>query len=533
MTAEFDYIVVGAGSAGCAVAARLAEDAAVRVLLIEAGPRDRNPWIHIPAGYYRTLRNGRLIREYETEPEPELNDRTLRWPRGRVLGGSGAVNGLIHVRGQPADFDDWEALGNPGWGWKDVLPHFKRSERYERGVDDIHGGSGPIRVSDIRDRRRICDAFIEAGKSLGLRERTDFNRGHEDGVGYYQLTMGNGLRSTPAAYLRQRGRGRPTVHTGETVRKILIEGDRAVGVLAQHGTRAAAKYTALGEVILCCGTVASPQMLQCSGIGPAAVLSQAGVDVVHPLAGVGSNLVDRLQIRAVFRCREPITINDVYNSPIRRALAGAQYVLFRTGPLTIGAGQAAAFLRTNASLRRSDLELTFMAFSTPGPGGMPHDFPGFTILGYPLHPRSRGTIGISSPDPSVPPRIAPRYLADRHDRKMLIRTLEMCRRFAEQPSLQRLIAEEYLPGSTVHTRDEMYAYIRDNATTVFHCIGTCRMGPDPEAGDVVDARLRVHGLHGLRVADASIMPTPVSGNTNAATIMIGEKAAALILQDRS
>ena len=531
MTAEFDYIVVGAGSAGCAVAARLAEDTSVRVLLIEAGPRDRNPWIHIPAGYYRTIRNARLVREYETDPEPELHDRMLRWPRGRVLGGSGAVNGLIHVRGQPADFDEWEALGNPGWGWKDVLPHFKRSERHERGEDDIHGGSGPIRVSAIRDRRGICDAFIEAGKSLGLRERTDFNRRHEDGVGYYHLAIGNGLRSTPAAYLRQRGRRRPTVHTGETVRKVLIERGRAVGVLAQRGARSEVAYYAQGEVILCCGTVASPQLLQCSGIGPVAVLRKAGVDVIHPLNGVGSNLVDRLQIRTVFRCRKPITINDIYNSPLRSALAGAQYALFRTGPLTIGAGQAAAFLRTNGSLNRPDLELTFMAFSTPGPGRTPHDFSGFTILGYPLHPLSRGTIRIASPDPAVPPRIAPGYLADRHDREMLVRTLEMCRQFAQQPPLQRLIAEEHAPGRAVQTRDEMYDYIRDNATTVFHCIGTCRMGPDPEAGAVVDARLRVHGLRGLRVADASIMPTPISGNTNATTIMIGEKAAAMTRED--
>ena len=310
MTAEFDYVVVGAGSAGCAVAARLAEDAAVRVLLIEAGPRDRNPWNHIPAGYYRTIRNGRLVREYETESEPELHGRRLRWPRGRVLGGSGAVNGLIHVRGQPADFDEWEALGNPGWAWRDVLPHFKRSERHECGEDDVHGGAGPIRVSAIKDRRRICDAFIEAGKSLGLRERTDFNREHGDGVGYCQLAAGNGLRSTPASYLRQRGRTRPTVHTGETVRKVLVEDGRAVGVVARRGARTEAAYTVRGEVILCCGTVDSPQLLQCSGIGPAAVLNRAGVHVVHPLAGVGSNLVDRLQTRSVFRCSEPITIND-------------------------------------------------------------------------------------------------------------------------------------------------------------------------------------------------------------------------------
>ena len=531
MTAEFDHIVVGAGSAGCAVAARLAEDAAARVLLIEAGPRDRSPWIHIPAGYYRTIRDGRLIWEYETEPEPELNDRVLRWPRGKVLGGSGAVNGLIYVRGQPADFDDWEALGNPGWGWKDVLPHFKRSECREHGEDEFHGGSGPIRVSDIRDRRTICDAFIEAGKSLGLTECTDFSRGQEDGVGYYELTTGNGLRSTPAAYLRQQGQGRPVVRTGETVRKILIEGDRAIGVLARRDARAVSEYRARREVVLCCGTVATPQLLQCSGIGPAAVLRSAGVDVVRPLAGVGSNLIDRLQIRAVFRCREPVTINDVYNSPVRRVLAGAQFALFRTGPLTIGAGQAAAFLRTNASLRRPDLELTFMAFSTPGPGQMPHAFPGFTILGYPLHPRSRGTIRIVSSDPSVPPRISPKYLTDRQDREMLIRALRMCRQFAEQPPLQRMVAEEHLPGSAIRTRNELYDYIRDSATTVFHCIGTCRMGPDPQAGDVVDARLRVHGLRGLRVADASIMPTPVSANPNAATIMIGEKAAALILEE--
>ena len=340
------------------------------------------------------------------------------------------------------------------------------------------------------------------------------------------------VRRRRPIFVREAGEGRRS-EPGETVRKVLIDGDRAIGILARTGARTDTEYWAEREVVLCCGTVASPHLLQCSGIGPAAVLSEAGVDVVHPLAGVGSNLVDRLQIRTVFRCSEPITINDVYNSPVRRALAGAQFALFRTGPLTIGAGQAAAFLRTSASLRRPDLELTFMAFSTPGPGRMPHAFPGFTILGYPLHPRSRGTIRIVSPEPSVPPRIAPNYLAEGHDREMMIRALRMCRQFAEQPPLRRLIAEEHLPGGTVRTRDELYAYIRDNATTVFHCIGTCRMGPDPGAGDVVDARLRVHGLRGLRVADASIMPAPISANTNAATIMIGEKAAALIREDRN
>lgn len=528
---EFDYIVVGAGSAGCAVAARLAEDPNASVLLIEAGPKDFDPWLHVPAGYYKTIRNPRLTWQLETEPQPNLNNRTIKWPRGKVLGGSGAINGLIYVRGHPEDFNSWRASGNKGWGWDDVLPYFLKSESHENGGDQNHGASGPIRVGRAKDRRRICDAFIEAGKALGLPDTDDFNAGYQDGVGYYQFTASGYWRSSPAAYLRQTKRRNLTIRTGCQTRRILTQRKCATGVEIQSKSGTVEKLLARREVVISCGSIGTPQLLQLSGIGPAAVLKRANVPVVHDLPGVGANLIDRLQVRSVFRCSEPITINDVYGSPVKKGIAGAKYALTKSGPLTIGAGQAAAFLRTDPGLKRPDLELTFMAFSTPGPGQMPHDFPGFTILGYPLQPRSRGTIQISSADPYQPPRISPDYLSDTYDQEMLIQALDTCREFADQPSLKELIVEEHMPGTQVQTRDEKLAYIRDNATTVFHCVGTCRMGPDTQVDAAVNDRLKVHGMEGLRVADASIMPNVISGNTNATTMMIGEKAAAMIHED--
>jgi len=530
---DFDYVVVGAGSAGCAIATRLAEDPTSSVLLIEAGPKDWNPWIHVPAGYYRTIRTPSISWGYKSEPAVHLNGRQVNWPRGKVLGGSGAINGLVYIRGHPVDFEHWKSLGNEGWGWDDVLPFFLKCENQERGVSKYHSTSGPIRVSDIKDRREVCDAFIKAGKSFGLQGRDDFNAGHQDGIGYYQLTMGRGRRSSPAAYLRQAKHANLAIVTNRSVVSLMVENCTAIGVntLSEQGQFGAVR--ARREIIVSCGAIGSPHLLQSSGIGPADVLKDAGVPVAHDLSGVGRNLTDRLQIRSVFRCNTATTLNDVYGSVIKKVIAGMRYAFFQTGPLTVGAGQAAAFLRTAPHLDRPDLELTFMAFSTPGPGQKPHKFSGFTLLGYPLQPKSRGSIALTSPDISEPPRIDPGYLNDPYDLRMLEKAFWTCRAFADQPALKSLIVEEHMPGNSVQSQAQLEEYIRNNATSVFHSVGTCQMGVAEDPKSVVDSRLRVHGIRGLRVADASIMPTIVSGNTNATTMMIGEKAAAMIKEDWS
>lgn len=527
----FDYIVVGAGTAGCAVAGRLSEDPEKRVLLVEAGGSDRNLWIHVPAGYYRTIFNPRYSWQFKTEPQPSLNGRQLNWPRGKVLGGSGAINGLVYVRGQDRDFDFWRDQGNPGWGYDDVLPFFRKAENQERGADEYHGAGGPIGISDMRDPRSVCTAFVDAGAQLGIPTTTDFNGSRQEGIGLYQLTVWNGRRSTPANYIRRaRDRKNLTVLLNHNVMKVVVENGVAIGieVVDRNGR---VRRIGSRETILSAGTVGSPVILQQSGIGDGEVLTRAGVPVVHHLAGVGSNLTDRLQIRCVFEATVRETINDVYNSIGRRAWAAFRYALNRSGPLSIGAGQAAAFVKSSPSEPSPDLEIIFMGFSATGPGGSPHPFPGFTILGYPLRPRSRGTIHIASPDIAAPPKIDPRYLTDPYDQGMTVKALELCLKISEQPALKSFVKRMHEPSFPIASASLAMDYIRDKATTVFHPVGTCRMGPDPAEGDVVDARLRVHGVTGLRVVDASIMPQVVSGNTNAATGMIGERGAALIIED--
>lgn len=525
----FDFIVIGAGSAGCALAHRLSEDPGNRVLLLEAGGRDRNMWIHIPVGYYRTIFDPRLGWGYETEPEPELNGRRVPWPRGKVLGGSSSINGLVYIRGQRQDFDHWRQLGNPGWSFEDVLPYFRRAEDQARGADDFHGVGGPLGVCDS-EKHELVEAYIAAGKEIGIPFNPDFNGPTQEGVGYFQLTNRKGLRCSAATAYLKPARRRPNlkIETGALVSHIVVEGRRATGVVFRRNG-AETTVHANREVILSAGAINSPQILQLSGIGPAEHLRAHGIEVIHDLPGVGRNLQDHFQARSVYRCTRPITLNDRVKSPIQRALMGLEWALFRTGALTIGAGQGCIFARTRDELQTPDVQFHLILFSADRPGQPLHDFSGFTASVCQLRPESRGEVMVRSPDPAEKPAIRANYLSAEEDRRCIVDGLWLSRRLADTAALRPYIAEEIEPGRDAHTDDDMLAYARARGGTIFHPSSTCAMGPSGQSRAVVDPELRVHGLDGLRVADASIMPTVVSGNTNAACIMIGEKCADLIL----
>jgi choline dehydrogenase len=527
----FDYVIVGAGSAGCVLANRLSEDPGVRVALVEAGGRDRNPWIHIPAGYYRNFSNPSVTWQYGSGPEPHLDGRTVTWPRGRVLGGSSAINGLLYVRGQSQDFDVWRQLGNVGWGWHDVLPYFRRAENQERGSDELHGAGGPLSVSDVRlGQKELCDAFIEACAAAGIPRTADFNGPEQEGAGYYQLTNRNGRRcSTAVGYLNPvRSRSNLSIVTGAPVHGIELDSRRAAGVRCERQGRVEI-LSARREVILAAGAIGSPQILQLSGIGPADVLRAAGVPVRHELGGVGANLQDHLQVRFIYECKGRGSLNDVWHSPWLRLRAGLEYALSRRGILTIGAGVAGAFARSRPGVDLPDVQFHFMPLSADRPGQGLHAFSGVTLSVCQLRPESRGTLAIRSADPAAHPGIVSNYLAAETDRRVLLDGMKLVRRTVSQPVFAENVVREHLPGPQADTDEALMAYARGYATTVFHPCGTCKMGSDAKA--VVDARLRVHGIAGLRVADASIMPTLTSGNTNAPTIMIGEKAADMIRED--
>ena len=527
----FDYVIVGAGSAGCALAHRLSEDSRVKVALIEAGGRDRNPWIHVPAGYYRNFSNPSITWQYGSGPEPHLNGRTVAWPRGRVLGGSSSINGLLYVRGQAQDYDVWRQLGNVGWAYKDVLPYFKRAEDQERGADEFHGVGGPLGVSDVRLKKNaLCEAFISACEAEGIPRSHDFNGARQEGAGYFQLTNRNGRRcSSAVAYLRPaRNRANLRIVTGALVHGLTLEGKRVTGVrCGRSGGVETIKTTR--EVILAAGAIGSPQILQLSGIGPGAVLSAAGVPVRHELAGVGENLQDHLQVRFVYDCTTSGSLNEVWHSPWKKLQAGLEYALSRSGILTIGAGAVGAFARSRPDVELPDIQFHFLPLSADRPGQGLHKFKGVSATVCQLRPESRGTISIATADPAAHPKIVSNYLEAEADRRVLLDGMKLTRRVVRRPAFARHIAREHLPGPDVESDEALMTYAREYATTVFHPCGTCKMGDDPKA--VVDARLRVRGLEGLRVADAAIMPTLVSGNTNAPTIMVGEKAADMIRED--
>jgi choline dehydrogenase len=528
--AHFDYIIVGAGSAGCVLANRLTASGRHRVLLLEAGGRDNHMWIHIPLGFAKLFNNAEVNWLYKSEPEPELNNRQVIQPRGKVLGGSSSINGLLYIRGQKEDFDHWRQLGNAGWAFADVLPYFRRAEDQERGADELHGSGGPLSVSDVCEPHPLCEAFLTAAENAGIPRTDDFNGPRQEGAGYFQLTAKNGRRwSTAAGYLRQAQR-RPnlTLATDALATRVLFDGRRAIGIEYRQGGTTQTAY-ADGEVILAGGAFNSPQLLQLSGLGAAKVLRDLGIPVIADMPGIGADLQDHLQVRMQLRCTEPITANDVINSRRHRYGAGLRYFLSRKGLLSIGAGYAGAFLRTRPELASPDVQFHFLIFSTETAGANVHPFSGFMASVCQLRPESRGFVRIKSSDPAAAPAIQPRYLSSRADCDTIVAGFKKLRAVMNEPVMRRYIAEEHMPGPSCISDDDILAYARATGTTVYHPTSTCRMGSDPNA--VVDERLRVHGFERLRVIDASIMPTVVSGNTNAATVMIGEKGADMVLED--
>jgi choline dehydrogenase len=529
---DFDYVIVGAGSAGCVLANRLSADPNVRVLLLEAGGKDNNIWIKVPLGLIYLIGNPRTDWCYQTEPEPTCNGRRIPVPRGRMLGGSSSINGMVYVRGQPRDYDVWRQLGNAGWAWDDVLPYFKKSEDFALGQDDLHGRDGELRVEDVRVRWEILDAFRDAAEQVGIPKTSDYNAGNYEGSAYFHVTQRRGVRwSTATAFLKPAAQ-RPNLRvlTDAQVKRVCLDGKRATGVEFWQG-KTLVMASARQEVIVSAGAIGSPQVLQVSGIGPAGLLRQHGIDLRHELAGVGENLQDHCQPRQLFRVRNTKTLNEIANSKLRSALMGLEYFLMRTGPLSVGPATMTAFTRSDPTQDTPNIQYHVMAATYPKLGEPPSPFPGFTASACNLRPTSRGYVRVSSADARSHPAIRYNYLATPEDQRVAIDSIRLTRRIVNAPALAKFAPEEFMPGGGANRDDELLAAARETVGTVYHPVGTCKMGQDVMA--VVDERLRVRGIAGLRVIDASIMPNLVSGNTNAPTIMIAEKGADMIKADAS
>ncbi len=534
---SFDYIIVGGGSAGCVLARRLTESGLLKVLLLEAGGSERRLWTQLPIGYGKCFFDPRVNWMYRTEPEAALCGRQGYWPRGKVLGGSSSINAMVHIRGQAADFDEWEAQGNAGWGWRHVLPYFRKSEDFSGGADAWRGAGGPLGVTDVsRDCHQLCQAYLGACAEIGLVRTRDFNGERFEGVGLYQITMRGGLRmSTARAYLRPAmKRANLRVEMRAQATRILFEGGRAVGV--EYVRKGVPKTARAGrEILLSAGSINSPQLLQLSGVGPADLLRRHGIDPVRDCPAVGRNLQDHLCIDHVYRSRLP-SLNEELGSWLGRIRLAIRYAALRRGPLSISVNQGGGFIRTRPELSHPNMQLYFSPVSytraVPGKRALmrPDPFPGFLLGAQPCRPTSRGYLEIGSADPFSAPRIFPNSLSTDHDIGEMLEATRLLRRLAAAPSLAQAVAEEIAPGKGVEAETDLLEDIRKRASSVFHPVSTCRMGQDDRT-NVVDSELKVHGLEGLRVIDASIFPSVTSGNTNAPTVMVAEKGADLVLRD--
>jgi choline dehydrogenase len=537
---EFDYVVVGAGTAGCVLANRLTEDPDVSVLLLEAGGKDDYHWIHIPVGYLYCIGNPRTDWLYKTRAEPGLNGRALSYPRGRVLGGSSSINGMIYMRGQREDYDAWaRATGDPSWAWDAVLPVFKRSEDHHGGANEWHGAGGAWRVEKQRLKWQILEAFAEAARQSGIPATDDFNRGDNAGVGYFDVNQKRGIRwNASKAFLRPAlGRGNLTIITGAQAQRLVFEGKRCVGIEYRGGVAGDVDFVAKArcEVLLSAGAVNSPQLLELSGVGDGERLQRLGIEVVHDLRGVGENLQDHLQLRMAFQVNGVRTLNTLAAHWWGKLMIGLQYALTQSGPMSMSPSQLGAFAKSDPddpAITRPDIQYHVQPLSLDRFGEPLHRFNAFTASACNLRPTSRGSIHIESADPLKPPLIAPNYLSTDHDRRVAANALRLTRRIVGAPALARYAPKEILPGPQFQTEDELAKAAGDVGTTIFHPVGTCRMGAAGDPATVVDARLRVVGLEGLRVVDASVMPFITSGNTNSPTLMIAERASDMIREDR-
>ncbi len=522
----YDFIIVGAGSAGCVLANRLTENGRHSVLLLEAGPQDRNPWIHVPIGYGKLFNEKSVNWAYESEPEPHVDGRRIFTPRGKVLGGSSSINGLVYIRGQPRDYDNWAI---PGWRFADLLPYFIKSECQGRGALEMHGTDGPLHVEDLPDRHELCDAFIDSAAANGVPRNNDFNGPEQEGTGYYQATIHRGRRSSTAvAYLKPaRSRRNLRVEVKALATRVLFENNAAVGVEYQQGGHT---HTAHGQqIIVAGGAFNTPQLLQLSGIGPEALLKSHQIPIVRPVEQIGEGLQDHFYVRTVWECNRPITINDALGTTWNRVKTAATWALKRRGPMTVSAGYAAAFVRTRAELEHPDAQFYFINFSSSKKPGELDPFPGFSCSVSQLQAQSRGHVRIRSNDPHEAPAIQYNFLSTEEDRRVMVDGLKQLKTIVTSSPLNQYIARQVAPEPDVNSDDEWLAYCRAVGGTVYHPVATCHMGEDPQSP--LDARLRLRGVDNLRVVDASVMPAVISGNTNAAVIAIAEKAADMILAE--